>query len=61
MTKGAFTDNIDRMFELGLYIDDLAMHDVSRDLILIGIQQPKEFKLALNRVCYCWDAWVCSC
>ena len=38
------------MFELGLYIDDLAMHDVSRDLILIGIQQPKEFKLALNRV-----------
>ena len=45
-------DNIDRMFDLGLYINDLSMHDVSRDLVLIGIQQSKELKSALNQVSY---------
>ena len=38
------------MFDLGLYIDDLSMHDSSRDLVLAGMQQSAELKLALDQV-----------
>lgn len=34
---------------LGLYINDLSMHDFSRDLMLAGTQQSVELKLALDQ------------
>ena len=43
-------ENLDRMFELGIYITDLSMHDVSRDLILVGTQQSNELSSALEQV-----------
>ena len=43
-------DNLDRMFETGLYLNDLSMHDCSRDLVLAGTQQQAELKLALDQV-----------
>lgn len=33
----------------GLYINDLSMHDFSRDLMLAGTQQSVELKLALDQ------------
>ena len=38
------------MFEMGVYITDLSMHDVSRDLILVGTQQSNELTQALEQV-----------
>ena len=38
------------MFKTGLYINDLSMHDSSRDLVLAGTQQSAELKLALDQV-----------
>lgn len=43
-------ENLDRMFETGLYINDLGLHDSSRDLVLAGTQQSAELKLALDQV-----------
>ncbi len=43
-------DNLDKMFEAGLFINDLSMHDSSRDLVLAGTQQRAELKLALDQV-----------
>lgn len=40
----------DAMFKSGLYINDLSMHDSSRDLVLAGTQQSAELKLALDQV-----------
>ena len=40
------------MNSLGLYINDLSMHDSSRDLVLAGTQQSAELKLALDQVWY---------
>ncbi|XP_072172124.1 soluble guanylate cyclase gcy-31-like [Diadema setosum] len=37
------------MFHSGLYINDLSMHDSSRDLVLAGTQQSAELKLALDQ------------
>ncbi|XP_062598322.1 soluble guanylate cyclase 88E-like [Saccostrea cucullata] len=39
----------DAMFRTGLYINDLSMHDSSRDLVLAGTQQSAELKLALDQ------------
>lgn len=39
----------DAMFKSGLYINDLSMHDSSRDLVLAGTQQSAELKLALDQ------------
>ncbi|XP_055996229.1 soluble guanylate cyclase 88E-like isoform X2 [Ostrea edulis] len=39
----------DAMFRAGLYINDLSMHDSSRDLVLAGTQQSAELKLALDQ------------
>ena len=37
------------MFNTGFYINDLSMHDSSRDLVLVGNQQSSELKLALDQ------------
>ena len=42
--------SLDDMFNSGLYINDLSMHDSSRDLVLAGTQQSAELKLALDQV-----------
>ena len=60
-------ENIDRMFELGLYLNDLSMHDVSRDLVLVGIQQSKQLKSMFNQVRFWllrhfdWLIWCLLC
>ena len=41
------------MFNTGLFINDLSMHDSSRDLVLAGTQQSAELKLALDQVMNC--------
>lgn len=38
------------MYEIGLFLNDLSMHDSSRDLVLAGEQQSAELKLALEQV-----------
>ena len=43
-------ENLEKMFETGLYINDLSMHDSSRDLVLAGTQQQAELKMALDQV-----------
>ncbi|GFO01294.1 soluble guanylate cyclase 88e [Plakobranchus ocellatus] len=42
-------NSLDDMFKIGLYINDLSMHDSSRDLVLAGTQQSAELKLALDQ------------
>ena len=42
--------NLEKMFDIGLYLNDLSMHDSSRDLVLAGTQQQAELKLALDQV-----------
>ncbi len=42
-------ENLDVMFQTGFYINDLSMHDSSRDLVLVGTQQSAELKLALDQ------------
>ncbi|XP_055900175.1 soluble guanylate cyclase 88E-like isoform X1 [Biomphalaria glabrata] len=42
-------NSLDDMFRIGLYINDLSMHDSSRDLVLAGTQQSAELKLALDQ------------
>jgi guanylate cyclase len=37
------------MFYSGLYLNDLSMHDSSRDFVLVGTQQRAELKLALDQ------------
>lgn len=44
-------EKLDVMCSLGLYINDLSMHDSSRDLVLAGTQQSAELRLALDQVC----------
>jgi len=41
---------LDVMCCMGLYINDLSMHDSSRDLVLAGTQQSAELRLALDQV-----------
>lgn len=42
--------NLTAMFEAGLYINDLSLHDNSKDLVLAGTQTSAELKLALDQV-----------
>ena len=37
------------MFNTGFYINDLSMHDSSRDLVLVGNQRSFELKMALEQ------------
>ncbi|XP_014250354.1 soluble guanylate cyclase 88E [Cimex lectularius] len=41
--------NLDYIIGMGLYINDLSMHDFSRDLMIAGTQQSVELKLALEQ------------
>ncbi|KAJ8976836.1 hypothetical protein NQ317_011832 [Molorchus minor] len=41
--------NLNSLINSGLYINDLSMHDFSRDLMLAGTQQSVELKLALDQ------------
>jgi guanylate cyclase len=41
--------NLENMFNTGFYINDLSMHDSSRDLVLVGTQQSAELKLAADQ------------
>lgn len=41
--------DLNSMINTGLYINDLSMHDFSRDLMLAGTQQSVELKLALDQ------------
>lgn len=43
-------EKLDVMCCMGLYINDLSMHDSSRDLVLAGTQQSAELRLALDQV-----------
>lgn len=43
-------ESLSAMFKTGLYINDLSMHDSSRDLVLAGTQQSEELKRALIQV-----------
>ena len=40
------------MLKVGLYLNDLSLHDASRDLVLAGNQKSAELKLALDQVGY---------
>ena len=51
-------ENLEKMFDKGLYINDLSMHDSSRDLVLAGTQQSAELKLALDQVSSCLDTYA---
>lgn len=43
-------EDLEQMFRLGLYINDLSIHDSSRELLLAGTQQSAELKLMLDQV-----------
>ncbi len=38
------------MYNIGLYLNDLSIHDASRDLVVVGNQKSAELKLALDQV-----------
>lgn len=42
----------------GLYVNDLSMHDFSRDMVLAGQQQSAELKMALDQVCSSSSAYA---
>ncbi len=46
------------MLEIGLYINDLSMHDSSREMVLAGTQQEAEFKIALEQVNVSFFAFI---
>lgn len=41
-------DGLEKMFHVGLFVNDLSMHDSSRDLVLAGSQQAAELKMATD-------------
>ena len=43
-------DSPEELYQAGIFINDLAMHDSTRDYILAGSQQNPELTLALNQV-----------
>ena len=43
-------DSPEDLYESGLFINDLAMYDSSRDSILAGSQKDPELKIALSQV-----------
>lgn len=42
--------DVQSMWKTGLFINDLSMHDSSRDMVLAGEQQSAELRLALEQV-----------
>ena len=53
-------ENLEHMFRLGLYINDLSIHDSSRELVLANTQQSAELKLMLDQVRFngFWDIFI---
>ena len=43
-------DSPEDLYESGIFINDISMHDSSRDFILAGSQQNPELNLALSQV-----------
>ena len=43
-------ENLTAMYDMGLFINDLSIHDSSRDLVLASTQQQTELKRALAQV-----------
>ncbi len=43
-------DSPEGLYESGIFINDLAMYDSSRDIILAGSQKDPELKIALSQV-----------
>lgn len=43
-------ENLEQMYKSGLYLNDMALHDSSRELMLAGTQQKAEIKLLLDQV-----------
>ena len=43
-------DSPEELYESGIYVNDLSMHDSSRDMILAGSQKDPELKIALSQV-----------
>ena len=43
-------ENLDHMFNIGLFLNDLSLHDASRDLVLVGNHKSAELKIALDQV-----------
>ncbi|XP_078482745.1 soluble guanylate cyclase 88E-like isoform X1 [Ciona intestinalis] len=41
-------DDLNNMYEMGLFVNDLPYHDLSRDMVLHGPQQTSEYRLALD-------------
>uniref|UniRef100_H2ZQM8 guanylate cyclase n=1 Tax=Ciona savignyi TaxID=51511 RepID=H2ZQM8_CIOSA len=41
-------DDLNNMYEMGLFVNDLPYHDLSRDMVLHQPQQSSEYKLALD-------------
>ena len=40
----------EELYNSGIYVNDLSMHDSSRDMILAGSQRDPELKIALSQV-----------
>ncbi len=40
----------EELYDAGIYVSDLSMHDCSRDMILAGSQKDPELKIALSQV-----------
>ena len=38
------------MYDTGLFLNDLSLHDASRDLVLVGDLKSAELKIALDQV-----------
>ena len=43
-------DSLDRLYEYGLYINELSMHDCSRDLLLVNTERTKNLKTLIGDV-----------
>ena len=43
-------DSPEELYESGIFVNDLSMHDSSRDMILAGSQKDPELKIALSQV-----------
>ena len=50
--RGLFSsiETVEDMIKMGVYVNDLNLHDSSRELILAGTQQSAELQLALDQV-----------
>ena len=52
-------DSPEELYESGIYVNDLSMHDSSRDMILAGSQKDPELKIALSQVSLWFTNIIC--